>query len=52
MMGWVDTIPMTLARVVGIAPGLAVVAALCLAVLHVLPAGLHLSRGEVKEIAC
>ncbi|WP_255490672.1 hypothetical protein [Mumia sp. ZJ1417] len=41
MMGWVDTIPMTLA-----------LAALCLAVLHVLPAGLHLSRGEVKEIAC
>ncbi|MEU0467376.1 DoxX family protein [Amycolatopsis sp. NPDC006131] len=33
----------------GVAPALALVAALGFAVLQVLAAGLHLSRGEVKE---
>lgn len=66
MMGWVDTVPMPLVRVIGtvevlgaaglllppatgIAPYLAVWAALGIVVLQVLAAGLHLSRGEVKE---
>ncbi|MQY26002.1 hypothetical protein NRB56_15610 [Nocardia sp. RB56] len=66
MMGWVDTIPMPVVRLVGaveiigaaglilppatgIAPVLAVVAAVCFAVLQVFAAGLHLSRGEVKN---
>jgi hypothetical protein len=66
MMGWVDTIPMRLVRVIGvieilgvlglllppltgIAPNLAVVAAVGFVVLQVLATGLHLSRGEVKE---
>ena len=66
MMGWVDTIPMPLVRVIGlveilgvlglvlppltgIAPGLAIAAALGFLVLQVLAMGLHLSRGEVKE---
>lgn len=66
MMGWVDTVPMWLVRVIGvieilgaaglllppltgIAPVLAVVAALGLLLLQVLAGALHLSRGEVKE---
>ncbi|MFD9500460.1 DoxX family protein [Streptomyces sp. NPDC060035] len=66
MMGWVDTVPMWLVRVIGvveilgaaglvlppltgIAPVLAMVAALGLLVLQVLATSLHLSRGEVKE---
>jgi hypothetical protein len=66
MMGWVDTVPMWLVRVIGaieilgvlglllppltgIAPGLAVLAAVGFVVLQVLATGLHLSRGEVKE---
>ena len=66
MMGWVDTVPMRLVRVIGvveilgvaglvlppltgIAPVLATAAALGFLVLQVLAAGLHLSRGEVKE---
>lgn len=66
MMGWVDTVPMWLVRVVGaievlgvlglvlppltgIAPALALVAALGFAVLQVLAAALHLSRGEARE---
>ncbi|GAA1356090.1 DoxX family protein [Streptomyces beijiangensis] len=66
MMGWVDTVPMWLVRVIGaveilgvaglvlppltgIAPVLAMLAALGLLVLQALAAGLHLSRGEVKE---
>lgn len=66
MMGWVDTAPMWLVRVIGtveilgvaglvlppltgIAPFLAMAAALGLVVLQLLAAGLHLSRGEVKE---
>lgn len=68
MMGWVDTIPMPLVRVIGvfevlgvvglllppltgIAPWLAIVAAAGFFVLQVLATALHLSRGEVKEIA-
>lgn len=67
MMGWVDTVPMWLVRVIGglevagaiglvlprltgIAPGLAVAAAIGFLVLQVLAAGLHLSRGESKLI--
>ncbi len=66
MMGWVDTIPMSVVRTIGglevlgaiglilppltgIAPGLALLAALGFLVLQVLAAGLHLSRGEAKE---
>ncbi|MDP5315238.1 MULTISPECIES: DoxX family protein [Streptomyces] len=66
MMGWVDTVPMGLVRVIGtveilgaaglvlppltgIAPVLALVAALGLLVLQVLAGALHLSRGEAKE---
>ncbi len=66
MMGWVDTVPMSLVRTIGvieilgvlglvlppltgIAPVLAVLAALGFVVLQVLATGLHLSRGEVKE---
>ncbi|MFE2019395.1 DoxX family protein [Streptomyces sp. NPDC059499] len=66
MMGWVDTVPMRLVRIIGvveilgaaglvlppltgIAPVLAVVAALGFLVLQVLATGLHLSRGEVRE---
>lgn len=66
MMGWVDTVPMPVVRLVGvleifgvmglilppltgIAPGLAIAAAIGFMVLQVLAAGLHLSRGEVKE---
>ncbi|MFI7674835.1 DoxX family protein [Actinophytocola sp. NPDC049390] len=63
MMGWVDTIPMPVVRgigtvevlglvlppLTGIAPVLAVVAAIGFAVLQVLATGLHLSRKEVKE---
>ncbi|MER5280465.1 DoxX family protein [Streptomyces sp. NPDC002809] len=66
MMGWVDTVPMWLVRVVGvveilgaaglvlppltgIAPVLAIVAALGLLVLQVLAAALHLSRNEVGD---
>jgi hypothetical protein len=67
MMGWVDTVPMGLVRIIGviemlgvaglvlppltgIAPGLAVAAALGFLVLQVLATGLHLSRGEAKLI--
>jgi hypothetical protein len=55
MMGWVDTIPMWLVRCIGVVEilgviVLALVAAIGFAVLQVLAAGLHLSRGEVKEI--
>ena len=66
MMGWVDTVPMWLVRVVGgveilgvaglvlppltgVAPVLAMVAALGFVVLQLLATGLHLSRGEVKN---
>ncbi|MBW5249026.1 DoxX family protein [Streptomyces poriferorum] len=66
MMGWVDTVPMGLVRVIGtveilgaaglvlppltgIAPVLALMAALGLLVLQVLAGALHLSRGEAKE---
>jgi hypothetical protein len=65
MMGWVDTVPMPVVRLIGvlellgavglilppltgIAPVLAVVAALGFLVLQLLATGLHLSRGEVK----
>jgi DoxX-like family len=68
MMGWVDTVPMGLVRLIGavellgvaglilppalgIAPGLAVWAALGFVVLQVLATALHLSRGEVKQTA-
>ena len=67
MMGWVDTVPMWLVRLIGvvetlgvaglvlppltgIAPGLAMLAALGFLVLQVLATGLHLSRGEVRNI--
>jgi len=63
MMGWVDTIPMGVVRLIGlvevlgavglvlppltgVAPGLAIAAALGFLVLQVLATGLHLSRGE------
>ncbi|MEV7872316.1 DoxX family protein [Streptomyces sp. NPDC088124] len=66
MMGWVDTVPMPVVRLIGaveilgaaglvlppltgIAPALAIAAAVGFAVLQILAAGLHLSRGEVKE---
>lgn len=66
MMGWVDTVPMRLVRLIGvievlgvaglilppltgIAPALAVVAALGFLVLQVLATGMHLSRGESKD---
>ncbi|MFI6649073.1 DoxX family protein [Streptomyces sp. NPDC050529] len=66
MMGWVDTVPMWLVRVIGaveiigaaglvlppltgIAPFLAMAAALGLLALQVTATALHLSRGEVKE---
>ncbi|MEE4493140.1 DoxX family protein [Streptomyces sp. BE230] len=66
MMGWVDTVPMWLVRVIGaveiigaaglvlppltgIAPLLAMAAALGLLALQVPATALHLSRGEVKE---
>ncbi|MFD7719186.1 DoxX family protein [Streptomyces sp. NPDC059814] len=66
MMGWVDTVPMPLVRVIGaveilgaaglvlppltgIVPGLATAAAIGLAVLQVMAAGLHLSRGEARQ---
>lgn len=66
MMGWVDTVPMRLVRVIGaveilgaaglvlppltgIVPGLAMAAAIGLAALQVMAAGLHLSRGEARE---
>jgi DoxX-like family len=67
MMGWVDTIPMWLVRLIGvveilgvaglvlppltgIAPDLAMLAALGFLALQVLATGLHLSRGEAKVI--
>jgi DoxX-like family len=67
MMGWVDTVPMRVVRLIGaveilgalglvlppltgIAPVLALVAAIGFAVLQVLATGLHLSRGEGKVI--
>jgi len=66
MMGWVDTAPMWLVRLIGgveilgiaglvlppltgIAPVLALSAAIGLLVLQVLAAALHLSRGEVRN---
>ncbi|MBV1852861.1 DoxX family protein [Catellatospora tritici] len=66
MMGWVDTVPMPVVRLIGvveilgalglilppltgIAPVLALVAAIGFVILQLLAAGLHLSRGEVKE---
>jgi hypothetical protein len=65
MMGWVDTVPLWLIRVIGvievlgavglilppltgIAPALALVAALGFLVLQLLATGLHLSRGEAR----
>jgi DoxX-like family len=65
MMGWVDTVPMWLVRLIGvveilgvaglvlppltgIAPALAMLAALGFVVLQVLATGLHLSRGEAR----
>lgn len=65
MMGWVDTVPMPVVRLIGgaeilgvaglilppatgIMPALAIAAATGFAVLQVLAAGLHLSRGEGK----
>lgn len=67
MMGWVDTIPMPVVRMIGtveilgaaglilppatgIAPVLAIVAAVGFVVLQILATGLHLSRGEAKVI--
>lgn len=66
MMGWVDSVPMWLVRIIGaveilgaaglvlppltgIAPVLAIAAALGLLVLQVSAAALHLSRNEVGE---
>jgi hypothetical protein len=65
MMGWVDTVPMWLVRLIGvveilgvaglvlppltgIAPVVAMLAALGFVVLQVLATGLHLSRGEAR----
>jgi hypothetical protein len=65
MMGWVDTVPMSLVRLIGvveilgvaglvlppltgIAPVVAVLAALGFVVLQILATGLHLSRGEAR----
>lgn len=67
MMGWVDTVPMPVVRLIGaveilgvlglvlppltgVAPVLAVAAAVGFVVLQVLATGLHLSRGEAKLI--
>ncbi len=67
MMGWVDTIPMWLVRVIGTleilgviglvvppltnaVPALALAAAIGFVVLQILATGLHLSRGEAKDI--
>lgn len=66
MMGWVDTVPMPVVRLIGaveilgaiglilppltgIAPGLAVAAAIGFVILQILAAALHLSRGEAKQ---
>ncbi|HEY1178644.1 MAG TPA: DoxX family protein [Phytomonospora sp.] len=66
MMGWIDTVPMRLVRLIGVveaagaiglvlppltgvAPVLALVAAIGFVVLQILAGGLHLSRREVKE---
>lgn len=65
MMGWVDTVPMPLVRVIGllevlgalglvlppltgVAPALALLAAVGFLVLQLLATGLHLSRGEAR----
>ena len=67
MMGWVDTIPMSVVRLIGVleilgavglvlppltgvAPVLALLAALGFLVLQALATGLHLSRGEAKVV--
>jgi hypothetical protein len=67
MMGWVDTVPMWLVRLIGavellgvaglilprltgVVPGLAVAAAAGFVVLQILASGVHLSRGETKEV--
>ncbi|SDB88641.1 DoxX-like family protein [Sanguibacter gelidistatuariae] len=67
MMGWVDTVPMPVVRLIGgveilgtvglvlppltgIAPFLAIWAAVGFVVMQVLAAGLHLSRGEAKNM--
>lgn len=67
MMGWVDTVPMPVVRLIGtveilgaaglilppltgIAPALAIVAAVGFVILQVLAAGLHLRRGEGRLI--
>jgi hypothetical protein len=67
MMGWVDTVPMPVVRLIGvveilgllglalppltgIAPALAVAAAVGFVILQILATGLHLSRGETKVI--
>lgn len=67
MMGWVDTVPMPVVRMIGvlevlgavglvlppatgIAPWLAVAAAVGFVVLQVLATGLHLSRGERGDL--
>ena len=66
MMGWVDTVPMPVVRLIGtveilgaiglilppltgIAPGLAIAAAVGFVILQVLAAALHLSRGESTQ---
>jgi hypothetical protein len=66
MMGWVDTVPMSVVRLIGvveilgvaglvlppltgIAPVLAIAAAVGFVLLQILAAGLHLSRGEAKD---
>jgi hypothetical protein len=67
MMAWVDTVPMSVVRLIGvlellgvvglilppltgIAPFLAIAAALGLVVLQVLATSLHLSRAEARSI--
>jgi DoxX-like family len=68
MMGWVNSTPMWLVRVIGvvelagvaglilppatgIAPRLALVAAIGFVILQILASGVHLSRGEKKEVS-
>jgi hypothetical protein len=67
MMGWVDTMPLSFVRTIGVlevlgaiglilppltgvAPGLALAAAVGLALVQVGAIGLHLSRGEAKVV--
>ena len=63
MMGWVDRTPMWLIRVIGVvevlilppatgvAPVLALVAAIGFVILQILASGVHLSRGEKNEVS-